>query len=81
MYCTVGLVDIGTVEKVPLNLVEYLQKVGKITQKFVWQSNCFIVGLGHTALNTVEIFLNNLDNMGIKRCRILRLLRPIKSTL
>jgi hypothetical protein len=34
-YCTVGWVDIGTGAKAPLNLVVYLKKVWKITQKFI----------------------------------------------
>jgi hypothetical protein len=29
--CTLGWVDIGTVAKVPLNVVVYIKKVGKIT--------------------------------------------------
>jgi hypothetical protein len=33
--CTIGWVDIGTVEKVPQKLVVHLKKVGKMTQKFV----------------------------------------------
>jgi hypothetical protein len=29
-YCTVGWVDIGTAARVPLNVIVYLKKVGKI---------------------------------------------------
>jgi hypothetical protein len=42
VLCILRWVDIGTVEKVPLNLV-----IGKMTHKFVWQRNHFIVGLGN----------------------------------
>jgi hypothetical protein len=30
VHCALGWVDIGTVAKVPLNVVVYLKKVGKI---------------------------------------------------
>jgi hypothetical protein len=35
LYCTVGCVDFDTVARVPLNVVVYPKKVGKMTSKFV----------------------------------------------
>jgi hypothetical protein len=53
-------------------------------KKLVFLSNRFSIGLGHTEQYTIKgwkFFFNNLDNMGIKRCRILRRFQKYKLTI
>jgi hypothetical protein len=75
--CVIGWVDIrtATVARVQVNLL-YSLKDRENDTKFVWPSNRFIVGLGHTVQYTIfngpKFFSHNVDFMGIKRRRNLR---------
>jgi hypothetical protein len=50
---TVGWVDIGTVARVPLRFVVYFKKSRENHKKFVFLSNRFSIGLGHTVQYTI----------------------------